>query len=148
MALETVQETLTISTPTEKAAYNKKPTAFGVAIQKTAGWLVLLPFCGLIAIVLRFVAKYRIERMEEFRRAYYELCKSDQPLLICANHLTFIDSVLIIWASAFNGWYLFNYKKFTWNLPAGGLLQEEALVQDRRLSLQVPLHSSRRNACA
>ncbi len=42
---------------------------------------------------------------------------SDAPLLLCANHLTWIDSVLIQWA-LFSPWRVaLSYRLLVWNLP-------------------------------
>ena len=62
---------------------------------------------------------YKIENIKSIRNQFKSIIKNKKPLVICANHLTFIDSCLIIWALAPNYWYQFNYKYFSWNLPAG-----------------------------
>jgi 1-acyl-sn-glycerol-3-phosphate acyltransferase len=89
-------------------------------------WLLLLPFGGLLVLMMR-VCGYSIENIREVRKQYRDIWenKDKAPLIICANHLTFIDSALIIWGLASNGWYLFNYKAFTWNLPAGDFFKKK-----------------------
>jgi hypothetical protein len=43
--------------------------------------------------------------------------ENDQPVLICANHLTMADSAVVAWALGGSWWYLFNYSRMPWNLP-------------------------------
>lgn len=91
--------------------------------------ILLLPFGGLLIVLMKYFRGYKIENMPEIRRQFREIWKEKQraktPLIICANHLTFIDSALIIWALASNFWYLFNYRAFTWNLPAGDFFKQK-----------------------
>jgi len=94
-------------------------------LQSFICWLLLLPFGGMLVLMMRF-SGYSIENIREIRTAYRQIWEeTDAPLIICANHLTFIDSALIIWALASNFWYLFNYKAFTWNLPAGDFFKKK-----------------------
>lgn len=61
---------------------------------------------------------YRIPRATELRRRFRRLVKKDsRPLLICANHLTMIDSALVAWALGGSWWYLAHYSRLPWNLP-------------------------------
>ena len=91
--------------------------------------LLLLPVGGLLVAVMKYVRGYRIENMAEIRRQFKEIWaekeRGQYPLVICSNHLTFIDSALIIWALASNFWYFFNYKAFTWNVPAGDFFKKK-----------------------
>lgn len=98
-------------------------------LQSTICHILLLPFGGVLILLMRFFRGYKIENMreirEEFQKIWAEKQRTNQPLVICANHLTFIDSALIIWALASNFWYLFNYKAFIWNLPAGDFFKKK-----------------------
>ncbi len=91
--------------------------------------VLLLPVGGLLVGMMKYVRGYRIENMAAIRRQFKEIWREKQsggwPLVICANHLTFIDSAIIIWALASNFWYLFNYKAFTWNVPAGDFFKKK-----------------------
>src|SRR5262245_4404307 len=50
---------------------------------------------------------YEVVGIERLRARYRQLRnESDAPLLICANHLTMIDSAIIAWALGSPGWYL------------------------------------------
>lgn len=91
--------------------------------------VLLLPVGGLLVAVMKYVRGYRIENMAAIRREFNKIWAEKQsggyPLIICANHLTFIDSAIIIWALASNLWYLFNYRAFTWNVPAGDFFKKK-----------------------
>jgi hypothetical protein len=61
---------------------------------------------------------YRIHAIKQLRKEFKDLKKQAKGgLLICPNHLTFIDSLLLIWAfsSPFN--YMKNFRTMSWNLP-------------------------------
>ena len=52
-------------------------------------------------VAMRVYARYRIPRMRAVRRQFREICKThDGPLLICPNHLTMVDSAIVMWALA------------------------------------------------
>jgi 1-acyl-sn-glycerol-3-phosphate acyltransferase len=91
--------------------------------------LLLLPVGGLIVLALKNIGGYSVENMAETRRQFRSIWNEKEregwPLVICSNHLTFIDSAIIIWALASNFWYLFNYKAFTWNVPAGDFFKKK-----------------------
>jgi 1-acyl-sn-glycerol-3-phosphate acyltransferase len=97
--------------------------------QSTLCRILLLPVGGLLVAVMKYVRGYRIENMTAIRRQFNEIWREKErggyPLVICSNHLTFIDSALIIWALASNFWYFFNYKAFTWNVPAGDFFKKK-----------------------
>jgi len=76
---------------------------------------LILPVVG---IVLRWVLGYRIENLRGFRREYRSLClEREGPLMICANHLTMIDSFVIAWALGSPWWYLRHFRTLPWNVP-------------------------------
>lgn len=100
-----------------------------VRLQSLVCQTLLLPFGGILILLMKYFRGYSIENMQEIRREFKEIWAEKQrtkkPLIICANHLTFIDSALIIWALASNVWYVFNYDAFTWNLPAGDFFKKK-----------------------
>ena len=72
----------------------------------------------LIAIALRWVLRYRIEGLRDFRREYRRIClERNGPVMICANHLTMIDSFVIAWALGSPWWYLRHFRTLPWNVP-------------------------------
>lgn len=102
-------------------------TVSSTNIQAYICWLALLPFGGLLVLMLR-LSGYSVENMRAIRAEYKKIwAENKSPLIICANHLTFIDSALIMWALGNNLWYFFNYKAFTWNLPAGDFFKKKKI---------------------
>jgi hypothetical protein len=97
------------------AKYTKKR----LILQRIIGRISLLTVGFFIVFLFKFVCRYKIEDVKKTRAQFKEIIKENTPLLICANHLTFIDSCLIIWALGGGMWYLFHYRYFSWNLPAG-----------------------------
>lgn len=113
----------------KKAASFEDPSAeeiSAVKLQSYVCWLILLPFGGFL-IMLMLLKGYRIKNIRESRAAFRKIIeeKGDRPLLLCSNHLTFIDSALIIWGLASNFWFIRNYKVFPWNLPAGDFFKKK-----------------------
>jgi hypothetical protein len=67
---------------------------------------------------LRLVLGYRIEGLREVRSEYRRIRREVRaPLLLCANHLTLIDSFLIGWALGSPWFYLTHFGSLAWNLP-------------------------------
>jgi 1-acyl-sn-glycerol-3-phosphate acyltransferase len=61
--------------------------------------------------------RLRLDETDEARRAYRALRGQGAPVLICANHLTLIDSALIAWALGSPGWYVRDFAALPWNVP-------------------------------
>jgi len=71
-------------------------------------------FVTLMALVFR----WRVEGASELRRTYREIReKSRAPLLICANHLTMLDSFVLGWALGGSWFYLTHFSALPWNTP-------------------------------
>ena len=87
--------------------------------------VLFLPLYYLCVGAMRYLGGWRIDNLDEIRALYKEACASDEPLLICANHLTFIDSALMHWGFGSGPWYLSNFTKFSWNLPAGDFFKKK-----------------------
>ena len=70
------------------------------------------------AAVLRFVSGYRIRDLRRVRAEFDRILdEASAPMLICANHLTLIDSLLIAWALRSPWRYLLHPASFPWNTP-------------------------------
>lgn len=67
---------------------------------------------------MRFVAGYRIRDLARLRQEFQSLREEAKgPLLLCANHLTLIDSFLIMWALCSPLRLLQDVNSFAWNTP-------------------------------
>jgi hypothetical protein len=80
---------------------------------------IVSPIPILIVVgLMRFWLRLRVAGAREIRARYREIVERDRtPLLICANHLTMIDSALIGWALGGPFWYLRHFRTLPWNLP-------------------------------
>lgn len=100
--------------------------------QRFFAWLLCIPFQGIIASAFRWVG-YEIENRAETRRRFREMYRASRrdgvPLVVCCNHLTFIDSCILIWAFGSSFWYFRNFSGYTWNLPAGDFFKKKLLYR-------------------
>lgn len=72
----------------------------------------------LVALTLRYGFGYRIEGLTELRADYRRASlENDAPTIICANHLTLIDSFIIAWALGSPWWYIRQFRTLPWNVP-------------------------------
>ena len=72
----------------------------------------------LTVLFMRFGMGWRIEGCDEARRRFRRLRRAHGGrLLVCANHLTMVDSFMIAWALAPPWWYVLHYASLQWNTP-------------------------------
>lgn len=92
----------------------------------TKGFLRLQNFLGRITIIFIaplyfFIVKilfYRVQKVKEIRRrCANEFTRHKGPWIICANHLTMIDSFILGYASFSLIGHITGFKKLPWNLP-------------------------------
>ena len=85
--------------------------------RRVGRWLSPL-WVPLASAVMRLGFGWRIENARALRADYRRLrAESRAPLLICANHLTMVDSFLVAWALGSPLWYLGHYSSLPWNVP-------------------------------
>ena len=93
-------------------------TRAALTLQREVGRFSSILWIPPIVFTLRVLMRYRIKNVAELRKRYRALMKeSDGPVLICANHLTMVDSVILAWALGGCWWYVFHYRRMPWNLP-------------------------------
>ena len=86
--------------------------------QREVGRILAPLWIPLVAGIVRFGFRWRIDGIAETRRAYRRIRRdSPAPLLVCANHLTMVDSFLIGAALGSPGWYLLHFGSLPWNTP-------------------------------
>jgi 1-acyl-sn-glycerol-3-phosphate acyltransferase len=87
-------------------------------LQREVGRLLAWLWIPLVVGVLRLGMGWRIEGAREARRRFRQLRRgSPGGLLVCANHLTMVDSFVIAWALAPAWWYVVHYGSVPWNTP-------------------------------
>jgi 1-acyl-sn-glycerol-3-phosphate acyltransferase len=93
-------------------------TRAALTIQREAGRVSSVFWITSIVFAMRFLMRYRVKDVSTLRKRFRAMMRdNDQPLLICANHLTMIDSAVVAWALGGSWWYIFHYSKMPWNLP-------------------------------
>lgn len=85
--------------------------------QYIMGRLTVVVTAPLILLAVK-IAGYRIHHLDQVRRQVRELMTAHPgPWLICANHLTLIDSVILAHAMIPAHRYMADYKCLPWNVP-------------------------------
>jgi hypothetical protein len=89
-----------------------------LGVQRVVGRLLAPMWVPAVVGVMRFGMGWRIEGVEAVRRQYRALvADGGGPVVICANHLTLVDSALVAWALGSPAWYLAHYAALPWNVP-------------------------------
>lgn len=92
-----------------------------LVVQRWAAWGIAPISFTLVWIGLRVVGGYRIDGLARARREHRQIrACSDAPMLLCANHLTLVDSFLIAWALGSPFWFFVNFSALPWNVPDQG----------------------------
>jgi len=101
-----------------------------LAVQRLVSRLCFPILYPLILLWLKYVKKYRIKNIKAVRQQFKQI-KVDYPngLLICPNHLTYIDSMLLIWGLSSAWQYFIDYKSLSWNLPKSTNVHENWLYR-------------------
>ena len=86
-------------------------------IQEIAGRIAVFVIAPLYMLVLKIVG-YRIRDLKRIRKQWEDLLREHRgPWLICANHLTMIDSLILTYGLLSLKDHLFRYGLIPWNLP-------------------------------
>jgi 1-acyl-sn-glycerol-3-phosphate acyltransferase len=87
-------------------------------LQRWVGRLLAPLWIPVSVGIMRWGLRWRVEGTEEVRREFARLRRdSAVPLLICANHLTMLDSFVIAWSLASPWWFVAHYSSLPWNTP-------------------------------
>ncbi len=86
-------------------------------VQRALGRLTGLVWAPLVIGVMYFRYGWRIDDVAALRREYQALRRSGGPLVVCANHLTMVDSFLVAWALGSPWWYIAHWSALPWNVP-------------------------------
>ncbi|MCX6129713.1 MAG: 1-acyl-sn-glycerol-3-phosphate acyltransferase [Proteobacteria bacterium] len=88
-------------------------------VQKFCGFINLIWFGPLFVLLLRGVGAYSCSNRLAVRQKLDGILKSNpgRPVLICANHMTMIDSMLLTrFLFEFRSLFL-KFRRFPWNIP-------------------------------
>lgn len=89
-----------------------------LARQRRVGRLLSPLWVPLSVALMALGMDWRIENARATRERYRRLrAESRAPLLVCANHLTLVDSFLVAWALGSPLFYLRHYAALPWNVP-------------------------------
>lgn len=88
-------------------------------IQSMVSYFNFAWFGPLSVFLMRIVGGYRCSKVATLRKKVSDILrKTDgRPLIICSNHLTMIDSMLISWFLFDIRKFLVNFRLFPWNVP-------------------------------
>jgi hypothetical protein len=91
---------------------------FGLSVQRMVGWICSPITTLAVHWLVRVRLGLTLEDPSEVRRVYRELYQNrDTPLLLCANHLTLVDSALIAWMLGAPATYVMRFRALPWNVP-------------------------------
>jgi hypothetical protein len=86
-------------------------------LQYFVGRIAVFIVGPLIYLAIR-LAGYRVRDIRKVRHKCHELFKIHEgPWIICANHLTMIDSAILAYAIAPVRRFIYNYRMLPWNIP-------------------------------
>jgi 1-acyl-sn-glycerol-3-phosphate acyltransferase len=61
--------------------------------------------------------RWTIVGRDAVRAEYHRIRRQPGPLLLCANHLTLVDSAIVAWALDSPLHYVWDFSRLPWNLP-------------------------------
>ena len=96
-------------------------------LQYAIGRLAVFFLAPLVYLGVRLYG-YRVRNLKRIRREWAQLAKKHRgPWIICPNHLTNIDSVVLAYALAPMHTYMLNFRLLPWNLPERANFQRNFL---------------------
>ncbi|KAA3639087.1 MAG: hypothetical protein DWP95_11190 [Proteobacteria bacterium] len=101
-----------------------------LTIQKAIAYICFPLLYVLVVLWMKYIQKYRINDIRQVRQQFKQIAQQNPSgLLICPNHLTYIDSLLLAWAFSSLGNYMLHFRTFCWNLPNARNVQESVLYR-------------------
>lgn len=82
------------------------------------GWATFTVVGPGSVVAMRLIRNNRVEGIPEARRLYRQALATGRPTIVCANHLTMVDSAFLHWALAPIPEYLLHFDRFSWNVAA------------------------------
>jgi 1-acyl-sn-glycerol-3-phosphate acyltransferase len=92
-------------------------------------WRIAIFFIAPLYFFFARILFYRVRDFKEIRReCASEFDRHKGPWIICANHLTMVDSFILGYAIFNLGFHFTSYKKLPWNLPERGNFQYNIIL--------------------
>ena len=87
-------------------------------VQRFLSRVFLVPTYLFFWFSMRFVLRYKVPEVRKIRKQFRSFTSNKRsPLIICANHLTMADSMVLVCALG-SPWYFLRYfHLLPWNLP-------------------------------
>ncbi len=106
----------------------KRTTKYSLRLQYVLGWISVLFLAPLTFVVLKAMG-YRIKDLNQLRAQVRAAMGEDRGgWIICANHLTMIDSVILAHAMMPLHHYVGHYRDMPWNLPERANFQKNIVL--------------------
>ena len=119
-----------------------------LAVQRGASFALAPLWVAVVALAIRY-ARFRFDGLDETRAAYARLRADGGPLLVCANHLTLVDSFLVAFALGHPAWFLSHFASLPWNVPEATVFARTPWLRAATWSLKcVTIRRGRRDAVA
>ena len=91
---------------------------YELLLQKKICFGAIFLFHPLGLFLLKFIFCYHFKNLKHIRKEFQAITKQEKgPLLICPNHLTYVDSILLFFIFGSFWHYLFHFRTYAWNFP-------------------------------
>ena len=91
---------------------------FKIRIQRIISFIALPMVYGFYWASIYLVRRHKIPAIKSLRQQFNALRRqSTAPILICPNHLTFVDSIILTIGLSSLADYLLNFRSLAWNFP-------------------------------
>ena len=116
--------------------------------QRGVSFLLAPLWAAVVSLAVRR-ARFRFEGLAEMRAAYARLRAEPGPVLVCANHMTLVDSFLVAFALGNPAWFLLHFASLPWNVPEATVFASTPWMRAATWSLKcVTILRGRRDAVA
>lgn len=103
-------------------------TGFQLRLQSFSGWTVAWILAPVYFLLIR-LAGWRVRELDGTRKRWAALLRDHPgPWLVCGNHLTMVDSMIMTYAMMSLERHLSAYRSLPWNLPERNNFQRNKLL--------------------
>jgi 1-acyl-sn-glycerol-3-phosphate acyltransferase len=89
-----------------------------LALQRRASFLFFPIVAPTALFWVRVIKRLSVRDADSVRARFAKLVEAEPgPILICSNHLTLLDTIILVWALAPLHTYLWHYSRFAWSVP-------------------------------